>query len=135
MTTNHAAGLLHFLVNNRTLFPFLEGITGCARIQDFDGRVYRMLPGGGHYDTWHNDMTENRMVGMSVNLGSAPYGGGLFQLRYKASGQMIHEAANTGFGDAILFRLDYSLQHRVTNVEGSVSKLAYAGWFRSAGGP
>jgi hypothetical protein len=41
----------------------------------------------------------------------------------------LHEVANTGFGDASVFRVDRGLQHRVTDVEGDVEKVALSGWF------
>lgn len=37
--------------------------------------------------------------------------------------------ANIDFGDAIVFRVDRGLQHRVTDVEGDVEKVALSGWF------
>jgi len=37
--------------------------------------------------------------------------------------------ANTGPGDAIVFRIDGALEHMVTPVSGAVSKIAWAGWF------
>jgi hypothetical protein len=40
---------------------------------------------------------------------------------------------NTGFGDAILFRISKDLEHRVTEVVGEVAKTAYAGWFYETG--
>ena len=40
--------------------------------------------------------------------------------------------ALTGFGDAIVFRIDPSLRHQVTEVTGRFAKTAYAGWFRTS---
>jgi hypothetical protein len=39
--------------------------------------------------------------------------------------------ANTGPGDALLFRIARHLTHRVTPVDGTADKTAFAGWFRS----
>ena len=90
-----------------------------------------MVPGGGHYDSWHGDEGFDRMVAMSVNLSSKPYEGGVLQIRDNNTAGILHEVANTGFGDAILFRIGPGLTHRVTTVEGSLPKTAFAGWFRS----
>ena len=131
MTENIASRMLEFLTNDQKLFEIIQQITGCDRIGCFSGRMYRMMPGRDHYDSWHNDMLEHRMVAMSINLSEGFYSGGLLQIRDRHSQQILHEVANLGVGDAIVFRLAHSLQHRVTNVEGAVPKTAFAGWFRS----
>ncbi len=131
MAANHTAGLLHFLTNHRQLLRFVERVTGCGRIGCFAGRVYRMVHSSGHYDSWHDDVGECRLIGMSINLSSAVYGGGVFQLRDRRSKQILHQVANTGFGDAILFRIASHLQHRVDELEGTIPRTAFAGWFQS----
>ena len=90
-----------------------------------------MIPDCGHYDSWHDDLIEHRIIAMSINLSTEIYSGGLLQIRNRNSEEIIQEVANVGFGDAIVFRLANSLQHRITNVEGIVPKTAFAGWFRS----
>jgi len=122
-------GLVHFLLNDPGLFDLLQRITSCGRIGRFYGRVYRMVPGAGHYDSWHDDAFENRMITISINLSRERYRGGLLQLRERKSKQLLHEVANTGFGDAIVFRVDRGLEHRVTDVDGEVDKVALSGWF------
>jgi len=131
LTENQAVYTLRFLANDPQLFEVIQQITGCGRIGCFDGRVYRMVPGSQHYDSWHDDMIEHRMIGMSINLSPKVYSGGIFQIHNRNSLQIIHETANTGFGDGIIFRLAPHLQHRITEVDGSVPKTAFAGWFRS----
>jgi hypothetical protein len=131
MRTTRAATLLGFLINDPTLFEQIRAITGCERIGTFVGRIYRMLPGPEHEDSWHDDVTEGRMVAMSLNLGEAPYSGGVLEIRDRDSKRVLHRVENTGPGDALLFRIARGLQHRVTAVEGSVPKTAYAGWFTS----
>ena len=123
--------LLYFLANDPQLFEFIQHITGCGRIGCFFGRVYRMMPGAQHYDSWHDDMIEHRMVGMSINLSTSIYSGGILQIRDRNSLHIVNEVANTGFGDGIIFRLSSQLQHRVTEVAGSAPKTAFAGWFQS----
>ncbi len=127
-----AFALLHFLVNDPRLFEAVRKITGCDRIGRFDGRVYRMDPGA--YSGWHDDIGDGRMIAMSINLGREPYTGGVLSVREKASQEVLHEAPNRGPGDAILFQVADNLEHRITPVEGSVSKLAFAGWFKPSAG-
>jgi hypothetical protein len=128
---NPLSRMLNFLMNNVPLFRLVEQVTGCGRIGCFTGRVYRLVPGCGHHDSWHSDWGEHRMLGMSVNLSTGVYSGGALQIRDRSSGLVVHEVANVGFGDAIIFRLADHLQHRLTEVEGDVPKTALAGWFCS----
>lgn len=126
-----AIRLLFFLVNDPVFFSIIERLTGCRTIGCFTGRIYRMEPHRVDHDTWHSDSVQDRMVGMSLNLGPA-YEGGVFQLREKASRRMLGAAPNIVPGDAILFRIDEGLQHWITPIRGSEPKTAFAGWFRSS---
>ena len=121
------------MTNNPGFLGIVRRITGCQQAVAFGGRVYCMRSDGGHHDNWHDDIhpAEGRLVGMSINLSQRPFAGGLFQLRERATGNFLREIANTGSGDAILFRISDQLQHRVSKVEGEVPKFAFAGWFCS----
>lgn len=123
--------LLRFLANSRRFFELVEGITGCSKIGCFFGRVYRLVPGGGHHDDWHNDRIEDRMVAMTVNLSGRPYDGGALEIRDDLSGRTM-KIHNPNRGDAVLFRLAPHLHHRVADVKGDNPKTAFAGWFRSS---
>ena len=131
LTDGRATRLMFFLVNDPLLFAVVRRVTGCARIGCFTGRVYRMLPGAGDYDTWHSDLLQDRMIGMSVNIGPA-YEGGVFQLRERGSTRIVAEAPNVVPGDAILFRIDQKLEHWITPMAGATPKTAFAGWFRDS---
>jgi len=123
--------LLNLVSNDAGFLELIREVTGCDAIRSFLGRVYRLMPGEGHETNWHNDLTGTRLVAMSVNLSPEVYCGGTLQLRDPHSNRMLQEVANTGPGDAILFRIGSDLQHRVTPVNGTVPKSAYAGWFQS----
>jgi hypothetical protein len=125
------AALMNFLWNDQEFFHFIERITGCERIGSFDGRVYRMIPNSGHYDSWHTDHGEHRLVALSMNLTKDVYQGGVLQIRHRSSLEPPTQAPNTEFGSAIVFRIESGFEHRVTNIEGSVPKTAFAGWFKS----
>lgn len=126
-----ATGLLHLLLNSEPLFQFLERVTRCPPIGSFQGRVYRVVPGQGHHDAWHSDLVGGRLLALSLNLGRTPFAGGRLQIRDRASEAVLHDVANTGPGDALVFRLAPELQHRITEMEGSTPKTAFAGWFSS----
>jgi hypothetical protein len=123
--------LLFFLTNDPRFLRVVREITACAAIDAFHGRVYRMDPASSNLDSWHDDMVENRLIGMSLNLSREPFQGAAFQLRDKRSMRILREVANTGCGDAVVFRLASDLEHRNTDVTGSAPKTAFAGWFRS----
>jgi hypothetical protein len=74
---------------------------------------------------------DGRVVAVSINLSTGVYGGGVLRIRKVGSQQILSEAHNTGFGDALIFRVDPSLEHRITPVEGDVPKTAMAGWFKT----
>jgi hypothetical protein len=122
---------LVFLVNDDVFFDAVRRITGCDRFSGFYGRIYRMLPSPDHFDSWHDDVDGDRVIGMSINLAADEFRGGEFQIRERGSEIPHHQIANTGLGDAILFRISEKLEHRVASVEGAVAKIAFAGWFVS----
>jgi hypothetical protein len=122
---------LLLLLNNAQLFKIIDQITGCGHVGCFRGRIYRNLPGANHHVAWHTDLNKTRLVALTVNLNREPYQGGVLTIREAKSRRILCELTNSGFGDAILFRIDKRLEHRVSDVEGSVAKTALAGWFES----
>jgi hypothetical protein len=126
-----ALSLLHFLANRPAFLDAVGQISGCGGVTWFGGRVYRFIPNSGHHDSWHDDNMEGRQVGMSINLSERGYDGGVFELRERQSKRILIRVANTGLGDATLFRISRDLKHQVTEVTGEMPKTAFAGWFQS----
>lgn len=129
---SRAQDILTFVMNAPQLFGVVQAITGCDPIEAFGGRIYRFDPAVAHHDSWHDDTSgagAGRLAGFSLNLSAERYCGGTFQIREKARPEEIVEVENTGAGDAFLFRIAPSLQHRVLPVEGRHAKTAFAGWF------
>ena len=131
MHDNRGSALLFMLLNNDRVFRVIEAITGCAPIRNFTGRMYRMVPGQGHADDWHDDVVDERLVALSINFSEGLYIGGSLQIRDRRSERAVRSVPNLGHGDAVLFRLADHLEHRVSDIEGTAPKTAYAGWFRS----
>ncbi len=129
-----ASNLLHFASNTPRFLETIREITGCNSLTWFEGRVYRMEPNSGHTDAWHNDFGDGRLIGMSLNLSPRGYLGGVFQMREYNSHRILVEVANTGLGDAILFRISRDFEHRVTDVQTGEPKTAFAGWFSAKQG-
>ena len=126
--------LFRFVLNDPALFDAVDRLTSCGPIGCFTGRVYRRRAGtrpGEQYYPWHNDVADDRMVGLSINLGREPFRGGVLQVRDAATHAPITEIANTGYCDAVLFRISDALEHQVTPVEGSAMRTVMAGWFRA----
>ena len=123
-------GRLLVLFNDAALFHFVEAVTGCPPIGAFQGTVYRMVPGAHHLDSWHDDVEATRLVALTLNLSPDGYSGGVLQIRKTDPPAIVHEVANTGFGDAIMFRIAAGFEHRLTPVEPGPVKIAWTGWFR-----
>jgi hypothetical protein len=123
--------LLNFLFNDQEFFRLIQKITGCGFIGCFQGRVYRLIAGAGHYDSWHTDFGDDRLLALSLNLGKEPCTGGVLEIQSHQSEGPPIDVPNPNFGHAVLFRLSDQLKHRVTNVVGKISKTAFAGWFKS----
>lgn len=118
------------LMNDPALAAFIERLTGCDPIGCWLGQLYWMDAAGQHRDAWHDDLDGNRMIGISINVSHAPFEGGQLSMRWAASQQLLWSFANTGPGDAIVFRLRDGLQHYISEVTGPEPKLAIAGWFQ-----
>lgn len=125
------SGALELACNDPRLFDLVDELTGCGAIGCFEGRVYRMAGGTGHYDSWHSDVGQDRMIAMSVNLGRDPFEGGQLQIRRTNSTEILAEVENPTPGDAVIFRIDPQYRHRVASVVGPAPRTAYAGWFRA----
>ena len=121
-------GLLTAMFHDRVLWDAVAAITACDPVRSFHGRIYRMDEGA-HEDVWHTDANGKYMLALSLNLTAAPFAGGELHLREYDTKRMRAQVANTGQGDAIMFRIDGGLEHIVTRVLGPVPKIAWAGWF------
>jgi len=127
-----ASGTLALLMNDPALRNAIAAVTASGPIGCFEGRLYRLVPGTDHYDSWHSDVGNDRLVAMSVNVSRGATEGGVLQIRRAESPSILSEMANPTPGDATIFRIHPTLRHRVSPVTGGAPRTAYAGWFRSA---
>lgn len=125
------SGTLEFLFNDPVFTRVVSRITNVGPIGCFEGRVYRLAPHPGHYDSWHNDVGDDRRLACSLNLGRGVFEGGELQIRRAGTADVIAEVTNVVPGDAIVFKIDPAYEHRVGAVRGTVARTAYAGWFRT----
>jgi 2OG-Fe(II) oxygenase superfamily len=125
------SGMLTLIINDSHFLEVARLVTGRREIQSFSGNVHRRIPRAGHGDAWHNDLPGGGLAALTINLGSEPFEGGVLQIREAPDGPVVYEVRNDGPGDAVLFQLSHSLQHRVTDPEGRVPRTVCAGWFRA----
>lgn len=122
--------VLFLLLNNSRLLKGIAEFTGSEKtVRHFAGRGHKKCPGGEHYASWHNDAVGYRLYGLTLNLSPRPFRGGEFEIRDGANGKISRRVAESRFGDAFLFRIQHSLEHRVRPVEGDAPRYAYSGWF------
>lgn len=133
MSDNPMLAMLCLIMNDRRLFDVIRRITGCASLGYFNGRIYAFAADANHFDQWHSDTIDDRRIGISINMTEGLFEGGVFELRHADAETTHWSVANTGPGDAILFRIGDDLLHRVTPVVGPVARVAYAGWFQGRG--
>ena len=127
-----ATGALELMMNDVALQGFVSELTGCGPIGCYEGRIYRLNPADGHYDSWHSDVGQDRLLAVSVNLCRNPFEGGRLQIRRADADEILAEVDNPTPGDAVMFLVDPSMRHRVASVTGLHPRTAWAGWFRSA---
>ena len=126
-----ASAALLLAANDVAFLELARLVTGRAEIQSFLGTIHRRLSHAAHACAWHDDLVDGRVAALTINLGPEPYQGGVLQIRREADGEIVYEHAVTGAGDAILFKLDPAIEHRVTEPTGRAARTVFTGWFRT----
>ena len=121
------AKLLRFITCRDELFRAIAELVGADDIIcGFLGRCFRRLPE--HYDGWHRDDIEGRVVGLSLGLQPEPFVGGEFQMSNDRSG-VLTTFPPPAFGEATVFDISPHLTHRVRRVKTDIPRISWAGWF------
>jgi hypothetical protein len=128
--TDRAVFLLRFILNRPALFRVVEQIADCPRLANFLGRLHRTGAGASQHIEWHHDAIHMRTLGICINLSTSQYSGGIFQIR-DPSLKLCAEVGRVAPGDAFLFRVSPSWEHRLTPVESGLRTVG-VGWFRTA---
>ena len=127
--------MFFWLLNQPRLFDAIAELTGCdVAIRCFEVRCYKQVPGGDQFIAWHDDAPHGsgRLFGLTINVSPEPCGGG-FQIRRLKTREILRTVTGTRFGDACLFRIHESLEHRSLPMEGSAPRCICGGWFLGAG--
>jgi hypothetical protein len=132
-TPGRTADALCLMLARPQLYRWLEGLTGCAPLGGVTGDVAQLAAGSGDGLLWHDDRGEpDRRLAVTVNLGEAPHEGGVFELRRRATGEVVFRHAHRTSGEALIFEIAAGLEHRVLPVTGGGPRTAFAGWFLGA---
>jgi hypothetical protein len=121
--------MLMLVLNDPALLAMIEEITGRGPLGLFEGRVYRIRPGAGHFDSWHADTERNRKVAISINLQRERVVTAPLQIRRRDSEDILFEVSNSTPGDAVLFAVDDVHVHRIKPMAEAGVRIACAGWF------
>lgn len=122
--------LLCLLLRRQELRDWLTRITGVSPLLAVNGAVARFESGGGQNLDWHNDRDRSgRVLAVTINIGSAPYEGGLFQMRRCDTGEVLFEHSHRRPGSALVFRVSKALEHRVTPVSAGGPRTVFSGWY------
>lgn len=122
----------NFIFNDTGLFSCLEDITNCGTIDNFTGRIHRSEEGENHRIDWHGDNADHRLLAITICLGNTPYTGAAFELRERSSKKITRSFGQLNAGDALIFRIDPQLEHRLAPLETG-RRTVGVGWFRAPG--
>lgn len=125
------ARALGFALCHQPLIDWINRVTGSAVSRHLLGGIARLRAGSHHQMDWHDDHLDVpvRQLAVTINLSSAAYEGGRFELRCKGQKEILFSHHHREPGSLVLFRVDPRLEHRVTAVESGGPRLVYAGWF------
>lgn len=121
--------ILNLALSRPALLRWVEEVTGCGPLQRIEGRVMQMLCRPGDEFGWHDDNVseQGRRVALVVNLGTAAYEGGEFELRRKG-GRTLVSMRHTEPGSALFFKVGPGLEHRVLPLTAGGPRRVFAGW-------
>ena len=127
--TKPLLAVMNFMLNDEFLFRALEKITGCKPIDNFVGRIHRSEDND-HGIDWHGDNSDNRLLAITLCLGTEHYTGANFEIRKKGTTDIMRQISYLKAGDAIVFKIAPELEHRLSLLE-SGRRTVCVGWFRS----
>jgi hypothetical protein len=112
------------------LHRWLEEVTGQGPITRVDGRVAQTRVRDGDELGWHDDMNgEDRRLGITINLGTRDYKGGLFEMRDRLSQSPLLQFRHDEPGTALIFEVSHRCEHRVHPLISGGPRRVFAGWF------
>ena len=120
--------ILNLALQRPNCLRWLEDATGCVPLGHIEGRLTQTLVRPGDELLWHDDLCEeDRRLAFVLNLGTAPYTGGDFELRAKGGPTLlrVHHAEP---GSALIFKVHPRIEHRVLPLTAGGPRRVFAGW-------
>ena len=126
-----AGQMITFLLSRPLLYRRLELMTGCGTLDSVFGRITCLTAGSDLKLRWHDDLKINprHRLAITINLSTDNYTGGIFKLRKKNSNELSFSYQHNVKGDALIFKVDHALEHRVTPLTAGGPRIVWAGWF------
>jgi hypothetical protein len=121
---------LRFALQRPAFLRWCEAAADCDTVNQITGAVAEMAAGTDQGLGWHDDRNDGgfRRLAVTVHLSETPYEGGLFEMCEKQSGRLLVREGALPPGSVMLFRIDRSLRHRVTQVMSGGPRRVFAGW-------
>ncbi|MEO6215946.1 MAG: 2OG-Fe(II) oxygenase [Sphingomonas sp.] len=111
------------------LMRWLEQISGCEPVSHIEGHLVQMVAGNSL--GWHSDAGLGiRRLALVVNLTTAEYEGGDFELRHRDPYIPMLTYHAGARGSLAVFRLAQDLEHQVTRVLSGGPRTTFSGWAR-----
>lgn len=121
---------LTFALGQSNLMQWLSDVTGCGPLAGMHGTVVQAVAGADHQLSWHDDgMDPLRRLAITINLSEAPYEGGTFELREKATHAPLLTHRHTEPGSVLIFQVAADIQHRILPITAGGPRRVYTGWF------
>ena len=118
-------------LRRRELWSWLEDVTGIPPIGAVEGQVAQTQVRPGDGLDWHDDMVgdRQRLLGITIDLGSGAYSGGDFHLRRVGDNADLLRFRHDVPGQGLIFAVSSDLQHRLDPLTGGGPRRIFAGWF------
>lgn len=127
-----AGSALSLCLSRPDFLTWVTRIFKVGHLEFAEGKVRQLSVGVGQGMCWHDDMNDRRRrLGVTINLGNRPYGGGDFEMRLKASRERLGVYHHDIPGTALLFAVGSDLEHRVTPLISGGPRRVFSGWFLS----
>jgi hypothetical protein len=121
--------MMQFLLGRKPLLDWLTRVAATPTpVAGVVGGIAQLRAGEGHALRWHNDAGADRLLGITVNLGDAPYEGGLFELRERDRDEILLTHDHKVPGSALVFGIEPNLLHRVTPLTAGGPRTVFTGW-------
>lgn len=124
--------LISLLLARPEMLRWLERVTQVGPLRAVSGQLAQTRANGSDELVWHDDLSDlTRKLAVVINLSSANFEGGLFELRRKRSKEVLVSQKYHKPGSMMIFAVEPGLEHHVTPLLSGGPRRVYAGWYLS----